>query len=109
VEALRAAHRGRHHSEETRQKLSATLKAYGTLVPGTVPFTPEEDELVKTLPTAEAARQTGRTLVAVSKRQRVLGLSEEARERLEPSGQPPEEVTGRIAASSPRSIDQRLF
>jgi hypothetical protein len=89
--------------------MSATHKACGTLVPGTVPFTPEQDELVKTLPTAEAARQTGRTLVAVSKRQPVLGLSEEAREGLEPSGQPPEEVTGRNAASSPLAIDQRLF
>jgi hypothetical protein len=72
-------------------------------------WTTEEDDLVKRLWPAEAARQIGRTLVAVSKRRRVLGLSEEARERLEPMGQPPEEVTGRIAASSPLAIDQRLF
>jgi hypothetical protein len=60
VAAVRAAHLGTHHSEETRRKMSATHKARGTLVPGTVPFTPEEDELVRTLPTAEAAARTGR-------------------------------------------------
>jgi hypothetical protein len=37
-------------------------------------WTTEEDDLVKRLSPAEAARQTGRTLVAVSKRRRVLGL-----------------------------------
>jgi hypothetical protein len=72
-------------------------------------WTTEEDDLVKRLSPPEAARQAGRTLVAVYKRRRVLGLPQEAREGLEPSGLPPAEATGRIAASSPRSIDQRLF
>jgi len=38
------------------------------------PWTPEEDELVKTLRPAEAARRTGRTLSAVYSRRNVLGV-----------------------------------
>jgi hypothetical protein len=39
------------------------------------PWTPEEDELVRSLPAAEAARRTRRTLPAVHDRRAVLGLT----------------------------------
>jgi hypothetical protein len=42
--------------------MSATHRQRGTLVPGTVLWTAEEDELVRTLPTQEAVRRTERTL-----------------------------------------------
>jgi hypothetical protein len=45
--------------------MSETHKRRGTLVPGPVVWTKEEDALVKSLPAAEAARRTGRSLVAV--------------------------------------------
>jgi hypothetical protein len=73
-EAIGAAQRGRPLSEETRRKMSAAHKARGTLVPGTRLWTPEEDELVRTLPRGEAARRTGRTPQAVTDRRRLLGL-----------------------------------
>jgi hypothetical protein len=38
------------------------------------PWTPREDELLRTLPPAEAARRTGRTLLAVYVRCHELGL-----------------------------------
>jgi hypothetical protein len=43
-------------------------------VPGTRVWTPKEDELVRALPRNEAARRTGRTRGAVSKRRAALGL-----------------------------------
>ena len=39
------------------------------------PWTAEEDELVRSLPPAEAARRTRRTLTAVHYRRAVLGLA----------------------------------
>jgi hypothetical protein len=54
--------------------MSEVHRRRGTLVPGTQVWAPEEDELVRSLPAAEAARQTGRTLVAVWQRRRVLGV-----------------------------------
>jgi hypothetical protein len=39
------------------------------------PWTPEEDESVRTLPPAEVAWRTGRTLLAVYQRRRVLGIT----------------------------------
>jgi hypothetical protein len=74
VEALAAQRRGTRHREESRRKMSQTHRRRGTLVPGTVVWEPEEDALVRSLPAAEAARRTGRTLGAVWKRRRVLGL-----------------------------------
>ena len=38
-------------------------------------WTPEEDELVRALPPAEAAERTGRTLPAVHERRRALGIA----------------------------------
>jgi hypothetical protein len=74
VEAVVRAHKGKPLSEEARRKLSAAHKVRGTLVPGTRLWTPEEDELVRTLPRSEAAERTGRTLTAVTARRRRLGL-----------------------------------
>jgi hypothetical protein len=74
VAALAAQRRGTRHRKESRRKMSQTHRRRGTLVPGTVVWTPKEDALVKSLPAAEAARRTGRTLGAVWSRRRVLGL-----------------------------------
>jgi hypothetical protein len=74
VEALAAQRRGTRHREESRRRMSETHRRRGTLVPGTVVWAPEEDALVRSLPAAEAARRTGRTLGAVWSRRRVLGL-----------------------------------
>jgi hypothetical protein len=73
-QAVAEAHRGTHHSEEARRKMSATHRQRGTLVPGTILWTAEEDELVRTLRTQEAVRRTGRTLSAVKARRRRLGV-----------------------------------
>jgi len=45
-----------------------------TLASPAIPWKPSEDELVGNLSLAEAARLTGRTLTAVRKRRRMLGL-----------------------------------
>jgi hypothetical protein len=54
--------------------MSRTHRKRGTLVPGTIPWTAEEDELVKTLPPEEATKRTGRSLKAVYKRRHRLGM-----------------------------------
>jgi hypothetical protein len=74
VEALAAQRRGTRHREESRRRMSEAHRRRGTLVPGTVVWTKAEDRLVRSLPAAEAARRTGRTLVAVWQRRRVLGV-----------------------------------
>ena len=50
--------------------MSETHRRRGTLVPGTQVWTPEEDQLVRSLPAAEAARRTGRAIGAVWARRR---------------------------------------
>jgi hypothetical protein len=62
VEALAAQRRGTRHTEGSRRKMSETHRRRGTLVPGTVVWTEREDDLVRSLPAAEAARRTGRVL-----------------------------------------------
>ena len=74
VEALAAQRWGTRHREESRRKMSEAHRRRGTLVPGTVVWTEREDALVRSLPAAEAALRTGRTLGAVWSRRRVLGL-----------------------------------
>jgi hypothetical protein len=44
------------------------------MVPRTIPWTPQEDELVKTLPAEEVAKRTGQSLSVVYKRRRRLGM-----------------------------------
>jgi hypothetical protein len=68
VEALAAQRRGTRHWEESRRRMSETHRRRGTLVPGTVVWTEREDAPVRSLPAAEAARRTGRTLGAVWQR-----------------------------------------
>jgi hypothetical protein len=80
VAALAAQRRGTRHREESRRKMSEAHRRRGTLVPGTVVWTEQEDELVRSLPAAEAARRTGRTLGAVWARRRVLGLPDGRRQ-----------------------------
>jgi hypothetical protein len=74
VEAIRQIWLGSHLTEETRSRMSEAHRKRGTLVPGTILWTPEEDELVKTLPAEEAAKRTGRSLSAVYARRRRLGV-----------------------------------
>ena len=66
IEAMAAGRRGKPHSEETRRKMSEAHKRRGTRPPNAGrPWTPEEDDLVRTLPAACAAQRIGRTLEAV--------------------------------------------
>jgi hypothetical protein len=83
VEAIRQIWLGSHHSEETRHRMSEAHRKRGTLVPGTIPWTAEEDNLVKTLPVEEAAKKTGRSLSAVYARRWRLGMPDGRRRRVE--------------------------
>jgi hypothetical protein len=73
-EAVARAHRGTRHTGEARRKMSETRKRIGQLVPGTAPWTAEEDRAVRELPPPEAVRRTGRTPTAVYSRRGALGL-----------------------------------
>jgi hypothetical protein len=84
LEAMHAARRGSQHTEEARRRMSEAHRARGTLVPGTIPWTEEEDELVRALPTQEAVRRTRRTLSAVKARRRRLGVPDRRRRRAAP-------------------------
>jgi hypothetical protein len=73
MEPAHEARRGTHHTAETRWKMSEAHKRRGTRPPKAArPWTPEEDELVRALPAACAAQQTGRTLKAVYSRRAEL-------------------------------------
>ena len=76
IEASRRAHLGRRASKETRRKLSEAQRRRGAWPPAAgKPWTREEDALVTTLSSKEAAtRLPGRTLTAVYSRRRMLGL-----------------------------------
>jgi hypothetical protein len=54
--------------------MSEAHKRRGTLVPGTIPWTAQEDNLGKTLPVEEAAKKTGRSLSGVYARRWRLGM-----------------------------------
>jgi hypothetical protein len=56
--------------------MSEAHRKRGTLVPGTIPWTAEEDELLRTLPAEEVAERTGRTLTAIYTRRRRLGMQD---------------------------------
>ena len=67
--ALRKANLGKKASEATRQKMSEAAKAWGTWPPAAGrAWTAKEDRLALTLPTAQAAKRTGRTVSAVESR-----------------------------------------
>jgi hypothetical protein len=74
VEAMRKGQTGKPHDEAARARMSEAHRRRGTLVPGTKPWTAEEDEAVKTMRPKEAAERTGRTLQAVWARRQALGL-----------------------------------
>jgi hypothetical protein len=86
IEAMRKANLGNRHSAESRRKMSEAHKRRGTRPPlAGRPWTAEEDALIATLSASEAAKRTGRTVSAVNKRRRKLGMPDgrtrEARQR----------------------------
>jgi hypothetical protein len=75
IEAMRQAHLGKPLSAETRRKMSEAHKRRKSWPPAAGrPWTAKEDELVRKLRPAEAAKQTGRTLSAVINRRFKLGV-----------------------------------
>jgi hypothetical protein len=73
VEAVRRAHLGWTHTPEARAKLSAAMKERAKVfVPNGRTWTAAEDDLLRTLPPAAAARETGRGLGSVYDRRRTL-------------------------------------
>ena len=70
VEGMRRRMLGTKLSDETRQKMSAARRSRPPAAG--VTWTAAEDELVRTLPPAEAAALTGRTLTSVYLRRRRL-------------------------------------
>jgi hypothetical protein len=66
VEAVRKAHLGTRHGEETRRRMSEAHRRRGTWPPAAgEPWTAAEDALLGTMPDKEVARRTGRTPGAV--------------------------------------------
>jgi hypothetical protein len=65
---------GKPHTTETRAKMrcAAAARLARGEVPNGLAWTPEEDDLVLTLPTKAAARRTGQSVTAVYKRRRKL-------------------------------------
>ena len=77
------------------------------------PWTPAEDEIVRTLPPREAARRLGRTVPAVCTRRCKLGIAPDLR-RWTPAedaliAKMPLEQAARYLHRSPESIRQRLI
>lgn len=81
IEALRQASLGRTVSEETRHRIGETLRRRGVIPPAAgVPWTADEDALLRTLPPEQVAQRTGRTQSAVSSRRAKLGLPDRRKE-----------------------------
>ena len=75
VAAMRHRMLGNRVSESTRAKMSDTHRKRGTRPPWlNVEWSPQDDELVRTLSAKAAAERTGRTLVAVYQRRHVLNV-----------------------------------
>jgi hypothetical protein len=75
IEAMRKGRAGKPHPPEVRARLSAFLRERAKVfLPNGRAWTAAEDELVRTLPAAEVARRTGRSLASVYARRRRLGL-----------------------------------
>jgi hypothetical protein len=75
VEAVRKGRAGKPQSEEARAKMRAAWAARGPGYHSRLrPWTQAEDELVRTLPAAQAAARTGRTLSSVYTRRTALGV-----------------------------------
>jgi hypothetical protein len=78
-EKLCRINRGKKLSTEQREKIRAALKRIGHHPPGVKLWTPAENEIVRTVAPAVAAKKTGRTLQAMFDRRRTLGLPDEGR------------------------------
>ncbi|MBL8828620.1 MAG: hypothetical protein JNM18_16685 [Planctomycetaceae bacterium] len=75
VEKITRAKIGTTHTAESRAKMSKAHRRRGTRPPWlNPPWTKADDKLLRTLPAAEVAKRTGRTLTAVYSRRGVLGL-----------------------------------
>lgn len=73
VGKMREANLGKRASSSTRKKMSQAHRARGTRPPWlNSAWSPADDELVRTLPAAEVAVRTGRSLTAVYNRRSVL-------------------------------------
>ncbi len=79
IDAMANARSGSVHSAETRARMSAAHKALGTAPPGTRRWSADDDNAVRTLSPADAAKITGRTLTAVFVRRGRLKLSDRRR------------------------------
>lgn len=82
MEPARQANIGRKPSRTARAKMSAAQQARGARPPWLNPaWSAEDDALLKTLPAAEAANRTGRTLGAVYARRSQLQLPDGRRRK----------------------------
>jgi hypothetical protein len=86
IEAMNDAWRGKSHTEEARRKMSEAQRRRGAWPPAAGrPWEPWEDELVRTLSRKDVARQTGRTVDAVTGRRGTLGLPDGRRRENKPA------------------------
>ena len=75
IEAMRAGRLRKKVSGVTKAKMSESHKRRGTRPPWlNQPWAEWENELVRTLPAAQVAQQTGRTITAVREQWQRLGL-----------------------------------
>ena len=79
--------RGAKLSAGARQRMKEAWQKHGFVggKKGARAWTPAEDELVRTLPTAEAARLMGRTLASVGSRRRKLRANDQELTQHEPT------------------------
>ncbi|HEV3146317.1 MAG TPA: hypothetical protein VGZ47_20690 [Gemmataceae bacterium] len=82
IEKMRRAALSRKATEETRRKKNIAAERRNAWPPAADrPRTAEEDELLRTRPTEEVARMTGRTLLAIWAHRRTLGLPDGRRRK----------------------------
>jgi hypothetical protein len=87
VAGMRARMLGKRPSEASRRKMSEAHRLRGTRPPWLKPaWTAKEDAFVRTLPAAEAAARTRRSLSAVYSRRSELGINNGRTTRHKPEG-----------------------
>jgi hypothetical protein len=75
IEAMRKGRTGKPHPPDVRARISAFLKERAKVfLPSGKRWTPEQDRWVRTLPAAEVARRTKRSIDSVYTRRRRLGV-----------------------------------
>lgn len=75
IAAMAAAKRGTRHTQESRRKMSLAHKELWKRAPlAQRRWSARDDGWLRTLPAAEVAKRTGRTMKAVWSRRRILGL-----------------------------------